>query len=211
MTNHPRRARDEDTDLAAEALEGISSVLPAEDGDIPPQGSAEVPAHTGNGLPPGLRPNAAKLIGQAVAETLGQVLPQMLFQAVAGALQQVPVQAVIQQHMCATCIIARIAWENSHRAAMEAAMAAAAQAAGVDADSPQARRTDLTPFLPPHLRPGEKAGIPAIAQAITTHQGAELCAAHLAQAAGIQPGRSPLLVATATMNPAMLGQFAGTG
>src|SRR5947207_2941092 len=66
------------------------------------------------------------------------------------------------------------------------------------------------PVPPRGLRPGERNGIPDVAQAITTHQGAELCAAHLAQSAGIQPGRSGLLVATATMSPAMLGQLAGT-
>ena len=215
MTNHPHRKRPDVTsetdrdEAAAEALAG--DLLPAEPGDIPPQGSSGVPAHTGNGVPPGLRPNAAKLIGAAVAEAFGGQFPQMLFSAFAQALSQVPVQAMTQQHMCATCIISRVAWENSHRAAMEAAMTAAAQAAGVEADSPQARRTDLTPFLPPHLRPGENAGIPNVAQAVTTHQGTDLCPVHLAQAAGIQPGRSQLLVATATMNPAMLGQFAGTG
>jgi hypothetical protein len=192
MTNHPRKRHDitsetERDQSAAEALAG--DLLPAEPGDIPPQGSAEVPAHTGNGVPPGLRANAAKVLGQAIASTLAETLPQMLFQALATALSQVQVQTVTQQHFCATCIIGRVMWENSHRADMEKAMTAAAQAAGA----------------------GERNGIPNVAQAVTTHQGADLCAMHLAQAAGIQPGRSQLLVATATMNPAMLGQLAGPG
>jgi len=167
-------------------------------------GRPPAPAQTPNGDHPP-RPDAAKLIGQAVAESLGQHLPQMLFQALAAALQQ-----VTQQHFCATCIISRVMWENSHRADMEKALAAAAQAAGAEPGSPQAGQQDLTPFLPPALRPGERNGIPAVGQAVTTSQGTDLCAAHLAQAAGIQPGRSQLLVATATMNPAMLGQLAGT-
>jgi len=212
MTNHPRKRRDvtagAERDLAAaEALAG--QLVPAEPGDIPPQGSAEVPMHTGNGVPPGLKANAAKLIGQAVAEAVTQQLPQILFQVFTAALSQAQVQAVTQQHFCSACIIQRIAWENSHRTDMEAAMAAAAQAAGIEPGSPQAAQQDLTPFLPPALRPGERNGIPNVAQAVTTHQGAELCAMHLAQAAGIQPGRSQLLVATTAMNPAMLGQIAG--
>lgn len=213
MTNHPNRKRPDVTaeterdQAAAEALAG--QLVPAEPGDIPPQGSAEVPMHTGNGVPAGLKANAAKLIGQAVATAIGETLPQILFQVFSAALSQTQVQAVTQQHFCSTCIIQRIMWENSHRAEMEKAMAAAAQAAGVEPGSPQAAQQDLTPFLPAGLRPGERNGILNVAQAVTTHQGAELCAMHLAQAAGIQPGRSQLLVATATMNPAMLGQLTG--
>lgn len=70
MTSHPRR-RSGDDDLAAEALEGTSAIL-----------------RTGNGIPPGLRPDAAKLIGQACAEAIAQVLPG----ALASVLAQVPVQ-----------------------------------------------------------------------------------------------------------------------
>jgi hypothetical protein len=203
MTNHPRRARD-DAERDAAAADALAGELePAGLGDIPPQGSAEVPAHTGNGTPPGLRPNAAKIIGEAVAgavaQALGRSLPQAIYSAFGAALSQFPVQAVTQQHMCATCIIQRIAWENAHKAAMDKAIAAAKEAA-----APGGPQPDLAPFLPEALRPGGPDGIPDVAQAVTTFQGAEACPAHLAQAAGIQPGRSPLLVATATMNPAML-------
>lgn len=176
MTNHP------DGDAAAEALT----------------------AHTPNGVPPGLKQDPAVLAAKAVAQTLGEHLPNMLFQAVTAALSQVPVQAVTEQHMCATCIIERIAWENAHRAEMEAAIAAAAETPG-----PANPQPDLAPFLPEALRPGAPRGIPGVAQAVTTFQGAEMCPAHVAKAAGVQPGRSPLLLATAALSPAALGRLAG--
>ena len=194
MTNHPRRQRDND-DTAGETVE-----VPG-DGAVPPQGSADVPAHTPNGL----RPNAAKMIGQAVAESISQALPPAVFQAVAAALSQVPVQ-VAQQHLCATCLAGRIGWEHAHRAQMEAAMTAAAHAAGVPPASPESTRIDFGPFLPEGLRAGQPNGIPEIGIAVTTCQGTEVCPLHIP---GVQTGGAPLLVATATMNPAMLGQLAG--
>jgi hypothetical protein len=141
-----------------------------------------------------------------VAEALGQHLPQMLFQAVAAALQQVPVRTITQERMCATCIVNRIAWENLHRAEMEQAMEAAAHAAGVQPGSQQAAQLDLAAFLPPGLRPGERGGLPGVSLAVTTWQGTECCPVHIP---GVQAGRSPLLIANAAMSPAMLAQFAG--
>jgi len=210
MTNDPHRKRPDisaetERDLAAaEALAG--DIVPAEPGGIPPQGSAEIPAHTGNGVPPGFRGGTAKVAAEAVAEALGQHLPQMLFQAVAAALQQVPVRTITQERMCATCIVNRIAWENLHRAEMEQAMEAAANAAGVQPGSQQAAQLDLAAFLPPGLRPGERGGMPNVLQAATTFQGTGCCPMHIP---GVQAARSPLVVATAGMSPAMLAQFAG--
>jgi hypothetical protein len=89
---------------------------------------------------------------------------------------------------------------------MEAAMEAAAAAAGVQPGSPQAAQLDLAVFLPEHLRPGGQSGMPDVRQAITTFQGTEACAMHIP---GVQAGRSALLVANAAMTPAMLSQFAG--
>jgi hypothetical protein len=219
MTNHPHRQHDENEpsieEMVAEAVEPLAAemreklAIPAP-GDLPPQGSAEVPSHTGNGVPPGLKPNAAKQIGQAAGEaiagTLGQMLPQMLFSAFTAALSQVPVQ--VPQYMCATCIANRIGWENAHRAEMEKAMADAAVAAGVPAGTPQAAQLDLAPFLPPQLRPGERTGIPDVRPKVTTAQGTDVCSMHIP---GVQAGRPPLLVATAAMNPALTRQFTGTG
>lgn len=205
MTNHPHRRDDEAVEPSGEEL--AAHLEPAGPGGIPPQGSAEIPAHTTNGVPPGLKPgNAAKLAAEAVAETLGQHLPQMLFQAFAAALQQVPVQAVIQQHVCCTCIINRIGWENAHRSEMEKAMEDAAHAAGVQPGTPQAAQLDLAVFLPEHLRPGGRAGMPDVRQAVTTFGGTEVCPMHIP---GVQAGGSQLIRATAAMSPAMLGQLAG--
>lgn len=216
MTNHPHRQHDEDEPTAEEMLAGAVEPLAAEmrdklgipePGDVPPQGSAEVPAHTGNGVPPGLRGGTAKVAAEAVAEALGQHLPQMMFQAVAAALQQVPVRTITQERMCATCIVNRIGWENLHRAELEAAMDAAALAAGVQPGTQQAAQLDLAAFLPQGLRPGERGGLPGVSQSATTWQGTECCPMHIP---GVQAaGRSPLVVATAGMSPAMLAQFAG--
>ena len=160
MTNHPNRKRDEDNEQ-------------------PP-----VHAPNGHGSPAGLQANAAKIIGQTIADTLTESLPQAMYAALAA-----------QRPPCATCVIQRITWENSHRTEMDAAMAAAAQAG----------KQDITPHLPLALRPGEPGGIPAVAQSITSFQGTELCVAHLGDAAGIRPGKSPLLVATATVPGKLTG------
>lgn len=200
MTNHPHREHDDNTS------ETESDLAAAGPGGIPPQGSAEVPAHTGNGVPPGLRGGTAKVAAEAVAEALGQHLPQMLFQAVVAALQQVPVRTITQERLCATCIVNRIGWENLHHADMEKAMTAAAQAAGVQPGTMQAAQLDFTVFLPERLRPGQPKGMPDVRQAVTTFQGMETCPMHIP---GIQAARSQLVVATATMSPRALAQFAG--
>jgi hypothetical protein len=209
MTNHPGRRRGDDDEpsieeMVAEAVEPLAAEMreKLEAQDRPRLGPAGVPAHTANGVPPGLKPDPVILAAKAVAQALGEHLPQMLFQAVAAALSQVPVQVTAQRPPCGPCIVQRIAWENAHKAAMDKAIAAASEA--VTAQNPQ---PDLAPFLPEALRRGGRDGIPDVAQSITTFQGAEMCPLHVAQAAGVQPGRSPLLVATATMNPAMAGQF----
>jgi hypothetical protein len=221
MTNHPRRKHDEENepsieDMVAEAVEPLAAEMREklgipQPGEVPPQGSAEVPAHTGNGVPAGLKANAAKQIGDAagaaMAGALGNLLPQMLVDAFANVLMQVPVQlAGQQQRLCATCLVQRIGWENLNRAEMEKAMDAAAQAAGVQPGTPQAAQLDFLPFLAPHLRPGERNGMPGVSPAVTTFQGTDSCPMHIP---GVQAGRTPLLVATAGMSPAMAAQFAG--
>ncbi len=198
--------------LARELGAGEQELHPAAPGDIPPQGSAEVPAHNGNGVPPGLKPNAAKQIGDAagtaIAGTIDQLLPQMLFDAFATALSQVPVRTIAaQERLCATCLVQRIGWENAHRAEMEKAIAAALGAAGIQQDAPQAAQLNIAAFLPQHLQPGQQAGMPEVRQAATVFQGTEVCPMHIP---GVQSaGRTPLLVATAGMSPAMAAQFAG--
>jgi hypothetical protein len=208
MTNHPGRKRGDDEEQSP--ADALAADVPAVQEMADEMAAAQMPpGHTPNGVPPGLKPDPVILAAKAVAQALGEHLPNTLFQAMTAALSQVPVQAITQQHMCATCIIQRIAWEGAHKSAMDKAIAAAAAAAGIEPGSPETARLDLTPFLAPDLRPGERGGMPGVQQAITTFQGADACAIHAAQAAGVQAGRSPLLVASATMNPAMLGQLAG--
>jgi hypothetical protein len=186
MTNHPHRKH----------------------GDLTPEPDppmAELPpARSANGSSAFGTIDAAQLIGKAVADTLAQALPPALVQALVTVYSQMPVQTVTQQHVCATCLTLRVNWEHAHRADMETAMQTAAEAAGVQPGSPQAAQVDFGPFLPPHLRPGEKNGIPPVSQAITTVQGTEVCPAHVP---GVQAGRAPLLVATANIPAGTLGQL----
>lgn len=211
MTNHPGRRRGDDDepsieDMMAEAAEPLAAEMREKleaEGRIPPQESPGMAAHTPNGVPPGLRADAAKIIGQSAAAAMAEALPQALFSALTAALSQVPVQ--VQRPLCATCIIQRIAWENVHKAAMDKAIAVAAETA-----APGNPQPDLTPFLPEAMRPGAPDGMPGIGQSVTVFQGTETCPVHLAQAAGVQPGRSPLLVASAAFSPAMLSQLAGS-
>jgi len=190
MTNHPRRQRDDEP-----------SIETPESGDIPPQGSAEVPMHTGNGVPLGLQANAARLIGRAVAEALGEILPPMLAQAL---------DSATPQYHCATCLIGRLNWEIAHEADLKASvdqMNIAGQA--MQPDDP--RRDQLNPlmFLPPHLLPSQDPDdphpdvIPVPAVGVVMVGGTLYCA-------GCVPGvnrpgdapKRPLLVAATTMGPA---------
>ncbi len=190
MTNHPGRKRDDDKPTIQEPAPG----------DIPPAGSAEVPAHTANGVPPGLQVNAARLIGRSVAEALSDMLPSMLAQAV---------DSVTPQYHCATCLTGRLNWEIVHAEDLKASidqMNIAAQA--MQPDDP--RRDQLNPFmfLAPHLLPSQDPAdphpdaIPVPSAGVTMEGGTMKCAVHLS---GVnRPGEAPkrpLLVATTTMNP----------
>jgi len=186
MTNHPHRKHGDLTPEPDPPMAGLP------------------PARSANGSSAFGTIDAAQLIGQAVGDRITQALPPVLTQALAYVLSQVPVQAVTQQHVCATCLTLRVNWEHAHRADMETAMSAAAEAAGAEPGSPQAAQIDFGPFLPPHLRAGEKNGIPPVHQAITTVQGTEVCPAHVP---GVQAGRAPLLVATANIPAGTLGQL----
>lgn len=198
MTNHPRRQRDENEP-------SIESPAP---GDIPPQGSAEVPAHTGNGVPLGLQANAARLIGRAVAEAVGEMLPPLLGQALS---------SVTREYHCATCLIERLNWEIAHEAELRASVGQM-QIAGQAMQPDDPRREQLNPFmfLPPHLLPSQDPAdphpdaIPVPAVGVVMVGGTLFCAGHVpgVNRPGDAPKR-PLLVATATMNPAMSGQMGG--
>lgn len=213
MTNHPRRKRPDVTSdaerdqAAAEALAG--DLLPAEPGDIPPQGSAGVPAHTDNGVPPGLRPNAAKLIGQAVGAALGETLPQMLAQAFAEALRR--------QYYCSTCFVERLNWETAHEADLKAAveqMQIAAQA--FPPGDPRLAQLSPFMFLPPHLLPSldpaspHPEAIPDPAAGVVMIGGTLYCPRH---APGVnrpdEVAKRPFYVAQASLSPAMIAEIVG--
>ena len=97
MTNHPRRARGDN-----------------EQNEQPDHEPAP-PVHTpnGHGAPAGLQPNAAKIIGQTVAEVLSETLPPMLAQALSDAARP---------QYCATCLAERLNWEIAHEADLKAAI-----------------------------------------------------------------------------------------
>jgi hypothetical protein len=204
MTNHPGRRRGDDEE--PQGAEELAAAVPAVQ-EMADELAAQVPpGHTPNGVPPGLKPDRALLAAQAVAQALGEHLPNMLFQAMSAALSQAPAPP---QRMCATCIVQRIAWENAHRTAMDAAIAAACEATGVEPGSPDATRLDLAAFLPPALHPGQRGGMPGVAQALTTFQGTEMCPMHVAQAGGVQPGSGPLIVACGSIPDGTLAQVFG--
>ena len=173
----------------------------AEPGDIPPQGSAEIPGHTGNGVPPGLRPNAAKIIGATVADAIAETLPPLLAQALS---------AVTPPHYCATCLTDRLNWEIGHKEDLKMAMEQM-QIAGMALPPGDPRLDQLNPFmfLPPHLLPSQDPDTPhpdAVTEPqpwVTMAGGTLFCTRHVpgVNRPGDAPKR-PLLVATATMNPA---------
>ena len=172
MTNHPGRARGNDE---------------------PP------PVHTpnGHGSPAGLQANAAKIIGQTVADALAGTLPQTLAQALT---------AAARQHYCATCLAERLNWEITHEADLKAAigeMQTAAQA--MPPGDPRVAQLNPFMFLPPRLLPSQDPAsphpdaIPDPSLWSTMKDGTLYCTSHLP---GVnRPGNAPkrpLLVATTT-------------
>jgi hypothetical protein len=123
-----------------------------------------------------------------------ELLPQMIAQAFASVLQQVPVQT--RQHLCAPCVLARMTWDAAHQADLRAAAAAAVQAAGLAEGDPRAAQLDPAPFLPPAAR----QSLPDVQIAVTTAGGTEYCAAHVPG----RPGGQKLLLASGPLSSAML-------
>ncbi|HLK72258.1 MAG TPA: hypothetical protein VKU77_01280 [Streptosporangiaceae bacterium] len=155
-------------------------------------------------VPPGFSPNG----GVTPMAALVQQLPQMLFSAVAAALQQVPV--TVRPLQCARCITAQMQWAAVHVAAVRKADEDMRAAAAAQDRLPPEDRAPLDPlgFPPEELRPGGKDGVPQIMEAVTMDGGAMVCAGHMAGVAG-HAGHSPLLVAQASLSPAGLMQLAG--
>lgn len=176
MTNHPRRAHD----------------------DAPDPGVPVPPAFTPNG-------NSA-VIGRAVAEALAETLPQLLMQAFANVLMQVPVRTTGGQRACAVCLTQRVTWENSHEREIADARNAASTAAGAMPGDQQVPGLDWSAFLPPPLRPGGgEHAVPEVRQGVTIAQGAELCAQHLP---GVpEAGKRGFLIAQQSLSSAMLAEM----
>lgn len=120
--------------------------------------------------PPGVRPDAAKLIGKAVAAALIETLPDALAMAN---------WRVNPPRMCALCILRYENWAGEHQGEIDAAIAAAAaalEAAGKGRDGPPAH--DWRPFLPED----QLAGMPQVDRAVTTVRGIEVCRADVREA-----------------------------
>jgi hypothetical protein len=160
-------------------------------------------------LPPGLSPNghptpSAQAL-QAVAGMIGQ-LPQMLFSAVAQALQSAPV--TVRPLRCATCVLEQQQWGHRYAAEIAAAQTALqAAAAGQEAKAPEDRvPLNGLDYLPEKLRPGGPEGPPPLQDAAVMAGGTLLCTEHIPGAPG-QPGKRPFLIAQGSLPSGLLSEF----
>jgi hypothetical protein len=145
-------------------------------------------------IPPGLSSNGHGPSAR-LAELI-ETLPQMLANALASVLAQVPVQTVSQRLRCTGCVMARAAWIAANETAVNAAQAALVQAqaevAGLeDSDPRKGIPLQLAMFLPPGLRPGGPREMPGIADGAVMISGSVWCTGHMPGA----PGKSSLLLA----------------
>jgi hypothetical protein len=205
MTNHPRRADDEQ---AAE--------IPAADAASETDEAAP-PGHTPNGhrVPPGLQPNASKLIGEAVAGALKETLPGMLFQAMTQALSQVPVRTIGSPFQCATCVIARISWVGQHGDDLKAAEAEMIAATyHWPPDDPRRQQVNVLMFLPQHLQPSadpaapNPQACPNVQAGIVMTGGQVLCPDHI-PGVTTQPGRKEFLIAHQPLTQGLIAEVMG--
>jgi hypothetical protein len=154
-------------------------------------------AFTSNGHGPAARTAAAL-----------EALPQMLYQAVATALSQVPVTT---RHLpCTTCVLARLTWASDHSAEITAAEGALkAAAAEQEAKDPADRvQLDAMSFLPERLRPGGDQAAPALQDGTVLAGGTLYCLQHVPNAPG-QPGKRPFLIAQGALSSQMLAEIRG--
>jgi hypothetical protein len=172
MTNHPGRRRDD----------------ASENGP---------PAQTPNGHH-AFQPDAAQLIGHAVAKALGETLPPMLAEAL---------RSVTPEYHCATCLIERLNWETAHEADLRASVDQM-QIAGQAMQPDDPRRAELNPFmfLPPHLLPSQDPAdphpeaIPVPAVGVVLVGGTTYCAGHVPGVNRAEDApKKPLLVATTVL------------
>lgn len=126
MTNHPRRAHDDEEPSAA-ATGDLAAEVPAVAEMAGEMAAAPPPPPVPAGFSPNGHPTPAAQALQALTTTLER-LPQMLFQAVAQALSSV--QVTVKQPPCGTCYVTRAAWFAQHAA--ELAQVEAAYRAAVE-------------------------------------------------------------------------------
>ena len=177
-----------------------------DDGEQPPQGIEEILLESPEirqlaaemneklgapaPVPPGFSPNG----GKTHMVMLLEQLPQMLFQAVAQALQQVPAQ----RFKCDTCVALRIAWVTTHQAELQAANEAMA---GLPPGDP--RQGNPLPFLPEGTPPP-----PNVFDGMVMVGGSVKCADHI-PGVSTQPGRKEFLIANGPLSSALIAEAMG--
>lgn len=170
----------------------------------PPHPAGNEPMPGPQQVPPAFTPNGHSASQIAVA--LMQQMPQMLTDALASVLSQVPVHTTGSRYRCAGCVMGRLQWITAHRHEADTANAAyakaMAEAAAAPDDDPRKHiPLEFAMFLPQVLRPGAEQGMPLIAEGTVMIGGTAYCMEHVPGA----PGKTQLLVATAGMSPSMLG------
>ena len=210
MTNHPHRAHDDEEPSAAATGE-LAAEVPAVK-----ELADEMAAQPAQQVPPGFSPNghptpAAQAL-QALTAALEQ-LPQMLFQAVAMALQQVPVQVTVKPGPCGTCFTARAGWFAAHAADLAKAEAAYnAAVSELPEGDPRRGLIRGVSFLPAALQPSpdpsqpNPQAIPDLAEGAVMIGGTWYCPAHVPGVA-VQPGRKEFLIANGPLSGALIAEI----
>jgi hypothetical protein len=168
-------------------------------------------------LPPGLtaatraaanghRPGSGSYSQQTAQNTAqAAALLAQLPQAIGAMLAQV-VKSIPRPPLCSTCLIARLKWEAQYMPQLEAAITAAAEAAGIPDGDPRRGLIDAASYLPEHLQPGAGSqGMPPVNPKNTTIGGTDYCSGHIPGLAG---GRT-LLVAQGALSSSLLAQYSG--
>lgn len=158
-------------------------------------------------IPAAFQPNGHSPSQMALA--MMQQMPQMLAQALASVLQQVPVQ-MAGQFRCTQCVMTRLGWIAAYQkdtdAAHEAYVRAVTEQAELAPDDPlRTIPLDFTQFLPEPLRPGAGSqGMPPIQDGTVMVNGALWCIEHVPGA----PGKPQLLIARGGLGASVLASLA---
>lgn len=168
------------------------------------------PSTPSSGLPAGLSPNGHPTPTRELLEKL----PQMLAQAMAAVLQQVPVTVAqplqVRPLPCAQCYLERMRWGKLHEAALAKAEADYQAALAEMAQRPEEDQVPVNglDYLPARLHPGAPQGPPPVSEPVTMAGGTLVCAAHIPGSPG-QPGSSGIIPVTGYVSPSMLANLTG--